>query len=280
MKRGAVIGDLHCGSIFGLLPPNFETTEGAIKLQNPAQEYLYECFDDFTLRVSDDDPDFVIVNGDCVDGRQRKQEGSELSLTMMIDQERAAIACLKLLKSRVKPECKWYFTQGTSYHVGHAGEHEERIAEALGAEKYWSVGPGLFARKILWLEIEGVLVEASHHISATTGFYKLNALEREMQMALLASRDPLTGIPKPDVLIRNHVHYFRSAEMSDTQGIIVPCWQLPTDFMFKHSAYRMLPNIGGVRFSIDGEKKRRGQAPCLVERELYKLPTVQITQLA
>jgi hypothetical protein len=44
MKRIAVVSDLQCGSIFGMLPPDFMTGEGVPKLQNPGQRYLWECW--------------------------------------------------------------------------------------------------------------------------------------------------------------------------------------------------------------------------------------------
>ena len=41
-KRGIIASDLQCGSIYGMLPPNFETSEDGIhKPQNPGQEYLW-----------------------------------------------------------------------------------------------------------------------------------------------------------------------------------------------------------------------------------------------
>src|SRR5579872_4596342 len=139
MKKIAVVSDLQCGSLFGMLPPDFITSEGIPKLQNAGQKYLWECRLDFRDRLKEFKPDAIIANGDMNDGRQRKQEGSELSLNLIADQIRASVDCLKVLK-KAAPSAKWYFTRGTGYHTGTAGEAEEEIAKSLNAEKYPSVG--------------------------------------------------------------------------------------------------------------------------------------------
>jgi hypothetical protein len=279
MKRGAVVSDLHAGSIYGMLPAAFETFEGVTVLQNPGQDYLWKCWDDFTNRVHHHDPDFVIVNGDCVDGPQRKQNQSELKLVAPQDQTEAAIQTLSLLKQRVRPECKWYFTRGTPYHVDEFSGPEEAIAQAMGAERYQSLGTGRLCREVLWLEVEGIILEAAHHISASTGFYRMTALDREGQWSAMAAKDATKGIPKSDLLIRSHVHYFGHSEHSSKQIVTTPCWQLQTRFMRKNSTTRMLPDIGGLLLEIDGEAKSRGESACRVIKELYSLPPVQTTHL-
>src|SRR5215469_6241546 len=130
MKRGVCVSDLHSGSSYGLLPPDFVTFDGVPKLLNSGQEYLWKCWLDFCNRAEAFDPDFVIVNGDDVEGLQRKQDGAELCLSNWKDQRDASIKTLKVLRS-VTHRAKWYFTKGTPYHTGHFGEAEEDIAEAM-----------------------------------------------------------------------------------------------------------------------------------------------------
>jgi hypothetical protein len=215
-----------------------------------------------------------------VDGPQRRNEGAELSLISPADQADAAVGTLKHLKARVRPVCKWYFTQGTPYHVGNWGEAEERVAGELGGEKYWSVGVGRLCREVLWLGVEGVILEAAHHISVPTGFYRLTPLDREGQWSAMSAKDATRGIPKSDLLIRSHVHFFAYGEHASKQILTTPCWQLQTRYMRKNSVSRMLPNIGGIFLEVNGERKERGEAPCNVMKELYSLPPVKITELA
>jgi hypothetical protein len=278
MKRLAVVSDLQCGSIFGILPANFVTSEGIPKLQNAGQQYLWECWLDFADRLKEFKPDAIIVNGDLIDGPQRKQDGTELSLPLLFDQTEAAEQCLRVLKKKC-PSMKWYFVQGTEYHVGRAAQHEEQIAKSIGATKYSSLGSGVYVKEVLWLEVEGIIVECSHHISVTQGFYRLTALDREMQWSAMAAKDNSKGVPKADLLIRSHVHNFQAAEHASKQGLVTPCWQLQTRYMRKNSVYRMIPDIGGTFIEIDGEQKKRGRPPCRILKELYPLPAVSVSKL-
>lgn len=278
MKKLAVISDLQCGSLFGMLPPNFITAEGIPKLQNAGQKYLWECWIDFSDRLKEFKPEAIIFNADAIDGKQRKQEGTELSLNLLSDQIRAAVDCLKVIKKKA-PAAKWYFTRGTAYHVGQGGEAEEEVAKQMGAEKYQSVGTGVYVREVLWLDVEGVIVEAAHHIGVSQGFYRLTQLDKEMQWSAMAAKDDTKGVPKADLIIRSHVHNFQSAEHASKQGIVTPCWQLQTSFMRKNSTYRMLPDIGGVFIEVDGTAKKKGKPPCRILKELYPLPPVGVTKL-
>ncbi len=279
MKRIAVVSDLHCGSIYGLLPPRFQIYDESIKEQNSGQRYLFECWQDYCDRARTFEPHAVIVNGDVVDGPQRKNQGSELSLISPDDQVRAAIDTLGLLRRKC-PKAKFFFTQGTPYHVGEWNGHEEAIAAAIGAEEYKSVGTGRLCREILWLELGGVIVEAAHHISVAQGFYRLTPLDREMQWSALSAKDSTKGVPKADLLIRSHVHHFSYGEHASKQGLTTPCWQLQTRYMRKNSVGRMLPDIGGLFIEVDGQAKKRGEAPCRIIKELYSLPPAPLTDLA
>ncbi len=278
MKKLAVVSDLQCGSIFGMLPPNFITSEGIPKLQNAGQKYLWECWIDYADRLKEFKPDAIIVNGDLIDGPQRKQESTELSLPLLFDQTEAAEMCLRVLQKR-RPDMKWYFVQGTEYHVGRAAMHEEQIAKAMGAIKYPSLGSGVYVREVLWLDVDGVIIEASHHVSVTQGFYRLTALDREMQWSAMAAKDNSKGVPKADLLIRSHVHNFQAAEHASKQGAVTPCWQLQTRFMRKASVYRLMPDIGGIFIEIDGEAKKKGRPPCRILKELYPLPPITVAQI-
>jgi hypothetical protein len=276
MKRLAVVSDLHCGSIFGLLPPDFLTFEGVPKLQNAGQKYLWECWLDFANRVEDFDPHAVIVNGDDVDGLQKKQHGAELSLTNCKDQRDAAIATLRVLRSATR-KAKWYFTQGTPYHVGNFGSAEEDIAAAMDATRYPSLGSGKLCRETLTLEVDGgVIIEAAHHISTAT-IYKATPAEKEMQATWMDAVN--NGTPLPDLQIRSHVHNYTNVEQGMGRVVTTPCWQLQTRYARKNSVHRLQPHIGGILIEADYQAKKRGNSACQVRREIYKLPPVKIAQL-
>lgn|SRR5574341_31350 len=279
MKRGMVISDLQAGSIYGMLPPAFETGEGIIKPQNAGQEYLWRCWEDCNNKAEQFDPDFVVVNGDMTDGKQQAQKGTELSLPLMDDQRQAAVATLMALKRRIRPEAKWYFVQGTVYHVGDGAEYEEAIAREMGGTPYKGAGTGKLCREVLDLDVEGVIINFAHHISVTSGFYRATAADREGQWSAMTAKDASKGIPKADVVIRSHVHFFVHVEHATKHIIQTPAWQLQTRFMRKHSVYRMLPDIGNIFLEIDGDAKRRGEDPLRLIKHLYSLPPSPVTPL-
>lgn len=278
MKRIVVVSDLHCGSIYGMLPPVFVRFNKMPAFQHVGQSYLWDCWINFCGRVHKWRPDYVIVNGDCVDGMQRANHGSEISLDNWRDQRNAAIDVLKELQKGLPSHTKWYFTQGTPYHVGHFGNAEEDIAEKLDGQRYFSLGTGDRCREVLWLDVEGVIVEAAHHISVSTGFYRLTAHDREGQWSSISAKDATKGVPKSDLLIRSHVHYFGHAEHASKHIVTTPAWQLQTRYMRKNSVHRMHPDIGGLFIKIDGERKLKGESPCLIRKELYPLPPVPVTK--
>lgn len=275
-----VVSDLHAGSIFGMLPPKFLTFTKAAIEQNVGQLYLWDCWLDFCRRVKEfkRSATAIIINGDVVDGDQYRNKGSELTLVSPSDQADAAIACLKVLRDAA-PNAKFFFTQGTPYHVGHWNQAEEYVASELGAERYESLGTGDRCREVLWLDVDGVIFEAAHHITVNQGFYRLTAIDREGQWSAISAKDASKGVPKSDILIRSHVHYFSYGEHASKQMLTTPAWQLQTRYMRKNSVHRMHPDIGGLIISVDAAAKERGESPCHVRKEMYRLPPVAVTKL-
>ena len=272
MKRGIVVSDLHVGSWDGLLLRGYVTSEGVEKLQNPGQEYLEQCWLDFVNRVERFDPDFVIANGDLVDGPQRKSQGAELSLPNPRDQKEACIAALRPLRA-VTRRAEWFFTQGTPYHVSYWGEAEEDIAQAMGATPYPSVGSGKLCREVLKMDFEGVILEAAHHI-AFSSVYKATPLEKEVQATWMAHAVHKAILP--DIQIRSHVHTKRALHHPTGITVTTPCWKLQDRFPRKSSLYRILPDIGGTYITLDGQAKLEGRRCCDAWFEPYDLPPLPI----
>src|SRR5713226_3110815 len=63
-----VLGDIHIGSIYGLLPPDFVSSDGAEKPQNEGQKYLWECWQDMKRRTAKFAIGSVVINGDLIEG--------------------------------------------------------------------------------------------------------------------------------------------------------------------------------------------------------------------
>lgn len=271
-KKILVVSDLHCGSIFGMLPPNFETSDGTIRPQNAGQKHLWSCWNatvDYANKVG---IDVIVVNGDVVDGTQRAQHGTELSLPLLFDQKGAAIDTLRPI-STLAP---MYFVKGTEYHDSKAGAEVEAVAEDLHAVRYDGIGQGKFAKDILDLEVEDVVVNFAHGISVAAGFYRATAHDREGIWSALAGKDG--KMPKADAVVRSHAHFFIHVEHASKHIVGSPCWQLQTGYMRKNSAYRMLPDIGALIIHVDGQAKKDGRDPIWIEKLLFPLPEVKPTK--
>lgn len=268
------VSDLHCGSIFGLLPSGFENSEGKEVGLNAGQAYLLECWKHMLSTVKREKLDAIIVNGDAIDGLQHAQRGTELALPLLFDQRGAAIDLLRPL-SKLAP---MYFVQGTEYHDCKAGASCEAVAEDLHAVRYSGPGTGKFSKEVLDLDVDGVVLNFAHGISVATGFYRATPLDREGIWSALAGKDG--KMPKADCVVRAHAHNFVHVEHASKHIVQMPCWELQTRYMRKNSVYRMVPDIGYLVIEVDSGAKRDGQDPIRVRKQLYSLPKVPIAKLA
>jgi hypothetical protein len=260
--RILVISDLHVGSVYGLLPPGYHDSRGNEIRQNIGQKYLWDCWLDLAARAKRLRPDVVVVNGDLVDGRR-----GELCLQSPVDQ---AEACLQVLQALGCRGAKWFFVQGTEFHDSEAGREVEVVASQLGTS-YVGLGAGVYTREVLDLECGGVVVNFAHGISTGAGLYRAVAIDREALWSALAGK--AGSLPKADVIVRSHAHYFVHVEHASKHAVVTPCWQLQTRFMRRRSVYRMVPDIGAVVLDV---------APGLigVRKILYPLPTLKPVSLS
>ena len=271
-KKGAVVADLHHGSIFGMLPPGFMTSDDRLIPQNTGQKYLWECWQDAAISMGK--LDFLVVNGDAIDGCQRAQMGTELCLPMIYDQEEAAFQTLNYLIKVTEPD-EIYFTAGTEYHDGKAARSAEALAEKVGARHYRGLGTGRRCREVLDLEVDGSILNFAHGTSVAGGLYRATPPDREAIWSALAGK---TGkAPKAEVVVRSHAHHFVHVEHPSKHAIITPCWQLQTRFMRKNSVYRMMPDIGYVMITVDKNVSTKGYDPCKIDKKIYPLPEPNVT---
>ena len=270
--RVAVISDTQVGSIYGTMPKDFMSGDDRRIDLNPGQAYLYRCWVDMCQRLRGIAPDIIVFNGDEIDGQQeaRGQKGTELCLPLIADQCRAFRQLADMAISSCPTRPSIYAVAGTSYHVGLANSHIEQLMEHLGAEPYYGPGTGKYSREVLDLEIDGVDINFAHHISVSGGLYRATAPDREAVWSALAGKEG--KMAKADALVRSHVHHYVHVEHESKHAVITPCWQLQSQFMRRHSVYRMLPSLGIVWLKVDPEAKRAGEDPIIVRKVLYKLP--------
>jgi len=267
--RVLVVADLHSGHEGGLWPDkDLPMPDGRELPLNVGQKHLLACWRHIYQTAKEEiKPDILVVNGDLVDGEQRKSFGTEALTTIIAAQTKAAKKLLEPLASLVK---EVYVTRGTPYHDGARGMIAEGIAEGLGA-----IGPnsGWYTWSLLDLEIGGVVVNIQHSISVATGLYRATPLDREGIWSALAGKEG--KVPKADAIIRSHAHVFVHVEHASKHIAITPAWQLQTEYMRRHSAYRMLPDIGAIWLEIDPALKAKREDPIRLHKVLYDLPEVK-----
>jgi len=229
-----------------------------------------------TESVKAEPVDALIVNGDSIDGEQRKNHGTELCFNRLEDQTECAVSCLKYLIDTAKIP-KIYIVSGTAYHDSPAGREAENIAQRIGAEQYQGLGAGRYCRDMLDLDVDGVILNVQHGIPTSGALYRGVAPDREALWSALAGKEGKAA--KADCIVRSHVHTFTEIVHPTKHGLVTGCWQLQTSYMRKSSAYRFIPDIGYAIINIDGEAKKCQQDPISIFKKLYPLPTPKVTKL-
>ena len=201
-KRVVVISDLHCGHIVGLTPPGWDNDRPKAHLK---KSYLMRraIWDFYKQTIKELQPiDILLVNGDCIDGRNEGRGSTELLYVDRDDQAEMAVECI--LEAKAETVVMAY---GTGYHTGTEEDWERPIAQAVKAKKIGSVDA---------INVNGLVINYRHFISGSQvphGRHTATARERTWN-TLWALRDEY---PLAQIVIRSHVHYFGFC--GDGQGV-------------------------------------------------------------
>lgn len=189
-KRLIVISDLHSGHFVGLTPPPWHSEKKRKTRLEKVREELYGHYQRMVQNYYR--PDVLVVNGDAIDGRGEKSGSTELITVNRLEQcEMATYAINEWNAKHV------VMTYGTGYHTGAQEDFEQRIADAVGADKIGSQE---------WVEIEGVTFDFKHHVGASSIPHgKATPIAKERLWNLLWNEHEEQ--PKADVVVRSHVHY-------------------------------------------------------------------------
>ena len=147
MKKVLALGDMHCGHVVGLTPPDWRCSR---RKAGDAQAALYDAFLEICKEAGK--VDVCIVNGDCIDGKGEASGGTELITADREEQCEMAIAALANVKAK-----KFVFTRGTPCHVGKEEDWENIIAERMDAKIH----------DVAFLSIDGVAFNVSHHAGSS-----------------------------------------------------------------------------------------------------------------
>jgi len=213
-KRLVVISDLHCGSVVGLTPPDWQqkfVKNDRIK-RNKYATLQSQCWDFYDATIQSLKPiDILVVNGDMIDGKSEKDGG--LGLIESDRQGQAEMASESIMRASAK---NIILTYGTSYHVSSDGEDFENLvkeyvkADSIGAHA--------------WCSVNGLMFDFKHHLgSSSVPYGRFTAISRDYNWNVLWSEREEQ--PKSKILCRSHVHYFGYAGNKDFLGITTPALQ-------------------------------------------------------
>jgi hypothetical protein len=212
-KRGIVIADLHAGHRIGLTPPRWHRPEYAHSGADDARYYkaAIDLWYAFTDMVDQLKPiDFLISNGDHIEGKNRRQGGTELVASDRTEQVEMAAEAIRYTEAPLI-----YMTYGTGYHGGVNDDWERLIADKVGAVKIADE---------LDLDINGLIIHAKH-FSSRSGIPhgKFTPIARDRLWNTIEADYGMRE--KADLLFRSHVHYCCDCGEPGYRIIVTPALQ-------------------------------------------------------
>lgn len=262
-KTGFVVSDLHVGSYYGLCPPIVELPKGGIYRPNPGQKYLYQVWKKILGRLPDK-LDFLIFNGDLIDGGQWKDGGRGLIITSTKYQRDACKQVVQPLLDRAK---KIYVTRGTRYHEDK--DDMEEFAEDIGAV---AGKDGIRCRPVVRVRASDVFLEARHKISGAW-LYTLSALQREHRADKEAAERKGYSA---DCLVGAHRHQYNYGGGWGWHVITLPCMELQSDWAEEKQPNLWIPDLGGVVVTLEPRNKKYNRQCVFWEPIIYPHPMPEV----
>jgi hypothetical protein len=213
-KLLVTFSDIHCGSTVALSHPEAKQTSGNVigHGSNLLHAWLWENWLATIAKVGEycgGDEAIICANGDLVEGNHHRTH--EITALSVEEHANNAILCLEPWKSIAS---RWIITEGTECHTQRI---EHYIAGQLDTKA---------KAKWLW-EQNGCLIDAAHHISATSRAY-LEASLLSIAMGNARLNYARSSHRVPSIFLRAHRHCH--GHYSDGRGMIgiAGAWQFLT----------------------------------------------------
>ena len=243
------VGDIHCGSTWGLCPPNFALLDGPSVTLSPFQQTLWGLWNRWIEEEIDPLPDgyTVVFMGDATEGAHHRT--TQIISPDLGDHFNCAIEVLGRIMKRAG---KIYFILGTECHTH---TMEAGLGRHFGAVRC-PLTPAMAAWNRLDLAYDdggdGSFIRFVHHMptsarewTSATGL-GTNIADHQLVMAQ-------AGASIPRVVVSGHRHKYGVYENGDSMSIAMPCWQGLT----RHG-HKVVPaaitKVGGVVFNFDRRK--------------------------
>lgn len=217
------VGDPHCGSRSGLMPPIFRTNDGASVMATKIQDFSWgkwlHATNTWLPKILGDCKWALVLMGDLVEGRHHgNMELVDHDITV---HERIARSVLGPLAEQAD---EVFCIRGTECH---ARTIESSIAEALGATPDPDTDDHCWEQ--LQIKTHGIPCHFKHHISVpgrpwTRGGHIVRALTQEQLKAVELFHEP------PRVIVRAHCHQFDIVESTYGMGMTIGPWQMMSRF--------------------------------------------------
>lgn len=243
-KSLVIYSDIHTGSKTAVCTNDPENPDyKPNSFQKKLFELWQESIDDLTQK-----PRFKVINGEPFDGPNKKQNGGGQWSQNMAEQIRESAKLISLI-----PGDETILIKGSGYHVDDMGtSYEDILGGLIKARKYSSWYNDTFAEDFCQIELNGILINITHHIGfARWAAYRTTALAREMA-ALHFMKEQLGNVR---VIARSHVHYFVHIEFTHTHGFTNPCWKYPDRHLFRGGMGGIIPDIGCTEVIIEPNGK-------------------------
>ena len=192
-KRVVVVSDFHCGHLVGLTPPHYNPTytRGSPEYKLAMnRRRLWKYYADTIEALKP--IDYLIVNGDTVDGKGFKSGATELLTADRVKQTDMAADSINEAEAGVI-----LMSHGTPYHVGQSEDWEDEVASKVGAHDIRGHG---------WVDINGVIFDYRHFVSRSIIPHgRFTSLAREVLWGILWAE--AGKYPRGNIFLRSHVHY-------------------------------------------------------------------------
>jgi hypothetical protein len=216
-KRLLVISDLHCGHLVGLTPPDYWTVETETNsAQAEIAKHQRELWRWYAKTIDSLKPvDFVVVNGDAIDGKGLRSGSTEAIKAARNEQCKMAAYCIDYIGAK-----EVGLIHGTAYHDGGDEDWCHVIASFMDTPVMFTSGHKFFG-------LEGWVWDFKHKIGRSSIPHGQATPLKRAKVWNLIWNSRGEQQPKADFLVRSHVHYFCEDYDAVTRcrGFITPALQ-------------------------------------------------------
>ena len=230
MDTLVVLADSHCGSYYGLRHERHfsESTPAPVK-------WLWDRWVELKKALPKK-VDLLVLNGDLIDGKQSKSEGTGLYTTSMGEQATLAMEVYAPMIAKAKKVLR---IAGTSYHEGFNG--------ALDAfDQHFDI-PQVDTNRLIMRDIrldDNVVLNVKHQPDGGFAIYRGTVMDRELLWKSIA--ETVHTQPQADILIRSHLHSTNFFGGFRKQIHLTPCFCLQQPYARMKQSSRWIPDIGGT----------------------------------